>query len=85
MKMIKNGGNKMAQKAKYIIKTWNGKYGNSARFIIQDTSSGKFAEFAPVRPKDIAWVGNDLTKVDEYKDWQSFEDEPLDTLDGIVF
>ena len=78
--------NKMEQKtSKYLFCTWNGKYGNNARFIIQETATGKFAEFAPTRPKDVAWVNSDLTKEAEYKDWQSFEDEPFNDLNGIVF
>lgn len=72
-------------KSKYIIKVWNGKYGNNARFIIQEVASGKMTEFQPTRPKDLAWVGTDLTKQDEYKNWESFEDEPLDDLNNVVF
>lgn len=75
----------MAQTTRYIIKTWNGKYGNGARFIVFDTSEEKYAEFAPTRPNDIAWVKEDLTKVDEYKEFQSFEDEPIDDLKNVVF
>lgn len=71
--------------ARYKIKTWNGKYGNNARFIVQENSSGKYAEFQPTRPKDVAWVKDDLTKQEEYKGWESFQDEPLDSLEGVVF
>ena len=70
---------------KYILKIWNGKYGNNARFIVFDKSTGKFAEFAPTRPKDIAWVKEDLTKMPEYKGWESFQDEPVEDLNNIVF
>lgn len=69
----------------YTLKVWNGKYGNNARFIVKDNKTEKYGEFAPARPKDIAWVREDLTQKEEYKSWESFQDEPLDTLEGIVF
>lgn len=73
------------QTAKYLIKTWNGKYGNGARFIVYDTRNQKYAELAPTRANDVAWVNEDLTKVDEYKNWESFEDEPVEDIKNIVF
>jgi hypothetical protein len=75
----------MGENSKYIIKVWNGKYGNNARFIIQEVASGKMAEYQPTRPKDLAWVGDDLTQQAEYKDWESFEDEPIDDLNNVIF
>lgn len=72
-------------KARYTLKTWNGKYGNPARFIVLDNQTQKYAEYAPARPHDITWVRDDLTKVKEYSAWESFENEPLDDLDGVVF
>lgn len=67
----------------YKLKLWNGKYGNAAKFIVED-NRGKFAEFSPARPKDIAWVDTDLTKEADYKDWESFEDEPVDDLNKVI-
>lgn len=68
----------------FLLKIWNGKYGNGAKFIVQDKKTGKFAEFSPARPKDIAWVDTDLTKEADYKDWESFEDEPVDDLNAVI-
>lgn len=75
----------MSNKAKYLLKVWNGKYGNSARFVVYDTVAEKYGEYTPSRPNDIAWVKDDLTKQDEYKSWESFEDEPVEDLKNIVF
>ena len=75
----------MAQKARYNITLWNGKYGNGARFIVKDNTTGKFTEFSPTRPKDVAWVASDLGTQDEYKGWQDFQNEPVDDLNSIVF
>lgn len=72
-------------KSKYVIKLWNGKYGNSAKFIVMDTTSKKYSEYAPTRPGDVAWVIGDITGEPEYKSWESFEDEPVDDLSSIVF
>lgn len=67
----------------YTLKLWNKQYGNGAKFIVQD-SKGKFAEFSPVRPKDIVWVDTDLTKEDEYKTWDDFQDEKVKNLESII-
>ena len=67
----------------YILHLWNGKYGNGAKFVVED-SKGKFAEFSPARPKDIAWVDTDLTKEADYKDWQDFEKEKVDDLNQVI-
>lgn len=68
----------------YILKLWNGKYGNGAQFIVQDTKTQKYALYSPARYKDIAWVADDLTKTPEYKSWESFEDEPVDDLSQVI-
>lgn len=67
----------------YKLKLWNGRYGNPAKFIAED-EEGRMTEFSPARPKDVAWVKQDLTKDPSYKEWQSFEDEPVDDLNAIV-
>lgn len=67
----------------YTLKVWNGKYGNNAKFIVKD-SKGKFAEFSPARPNDVAWVDTDLTKEDEYKNWESFQDEKVNNLADVI-
>ena len=71
--------------SKYSIIVWNRKYGNGARFIVKDNTTGKFTEFTPTRPSDVAWVDSDLSKQGEYKNWESFENEPLDDLNSVVF
>ena len=68
----------------FTLHLWNGKYGNGAKFVVQDNSSKKFAEFSPARPTDIAWVDTDLTKEAEYKEWESFEKEQVEKLEDII-
>lgn len=67
----------------FKIKRWNGKYGNGAKFVVQD-SNGRFSEFDPTRPNDTAWVNQDLTTEAEYKNWEDFKDEPVENLSDIV-
>ena len=74
----------MAAKAAYSLMLWNGKYGNGAKFIARRNSDNKFTEFSPINPQDVAWVSDDLTKVDDYKGWESFEEEPVDNLEDVV-
>lgn len=68
----------------FILHRWNKQYGNGAKFVVQDKSTGKFAEFSPARPKDIAWVDTDLTKEAEYQKWDDFQKEPVDDLSKII-
>lgn len=68
----------------YLLKIWNGKYGNGAKFIVENKSTGKYSEFSTVRPSDLAWVDKDLTKESEYKNWESFENEPVEDLNNVV-
>lgn len=67
----------------YTLKLWNKKYGNGAKFIVQD-EEGKFAEFSPTAPKDIAWGDKDLTKEAEYKDWDDFQNEKVADLNTVI-
>lgn len=68
----------------FILHRWNKKYGNAAKFVVEDKSSGKFAEFSPARPKDIAWVSTNLTKEDEYKSWDDFQQEKVENLADVI-
>lgn len=68
----------------FILHKWNKKYGNGAQFVVEDESTGKFAEFSPARPKDIAWVDTDLTKEAEYKDWDDFQKERVEDLNKVI-
>jgi hypothetical protein len=49
-----------------------------------DEKAGKYAEFSPANPKDIAWVSSDITKNPEYKSWDDWKDEPVDNLGDII-
>lgn len=66
----------------YKLKLWNKKYGKGAQFVVE--KDGKFTVFTPDRPSDTVWVNSDLTKEAEYKNWDSFEDEPVESLDDII-
>lgn len=68
----------------FVLHRWNKKYGNGAKFVVEDKSNGKFAEFSPARPKDIAWVDTDLTKEDEYKSWDDFQQEKVKNLADVI-
>ena len=68
----------------FILHLWNGKYGKGAKFVVEDKKTGKFAEFSPVRRKDIAWVTTDLTKEKDYKTWEDFEKEPVENLEDVM-
>lgn len=68
----------------FVLHRWNKKYGNGAKFVVEDKSNSKFAEFSPARPKDIAWVDTDLTKEDEYKNWDDFQQEKVKNLADVI-
>lgn len=67
----------------YTLHLWNGKYGNGAKFIVEN-ADGKFAEFSPARPKDVAWVDTDLTKEQEYRIWDDFQKEQVEDINDII-
>lgn len=67
----------------YTIHLWNGKYGNGAKFVVED-ENGKFAEFSPTRPKDVVWVDTDITEDKDYGDWEDFEEEQVDDIKDII-
>lgn len=68
----------------YLIHKWNKKYGNAAKFVVENHDNGEFTEFSPVSPNDVAWVKADLTKNSEYKAWDDFQKEPVEDLNMIV-
>lgn len=68
----------------FLLHRWNKQYGNGAKFVVEDKSTKKFAEFSPARPKDIQWVKEDITKESEYQSWDDFQKEPVDNLNSIV-
>ena len=67
----------------YTLHLWNGQYGNGAKFIVEN-SDGKFAEFTPARPKDVAWVDVDLTQEQEYRNWEDFQKEQVEDINDII-
>ena len=68
----------------YKIKLWNKKYGNAARFIIFNSQTKKYTEFLVDHVNDVVWTAHDLTKEPEYKDWENWDDEPVDFLENIM-
>ena len=68
----------------YILMKWNRQYGKSARFIVKDKSTNKYALFTPDRLTDIAWVDQDLTQFPEYKNWDDFEHTEIDYLENVI-
>ena len=70
--------------AKYQLKLWNKKYGDKAEFIVKNTKTEKYALFQPSRAKDTAWVANDLTQDPSYKNWDDFQDEPVEDLNDVI-
>lgn len=69
----------------YTFKKWNGKYGNAAKFIVENDDDKKQSMFAPTRPSDVTWTSSDLTQDPETQSWQSFGDEKVESLNDIVF
>jgi len=69
--------------AKFSILKWNGNYGGKAVFVVQDNSNKKQSLFTPGRVKDVTWVDKDLAG--EMKDWENFENEPIENLSDVIF
>ena len=68
----------------YILKLWNGQWGNLARFVAYDPQIGKYTEYSPVNTLDMIWVDYDLTLSPEYETWQDCNDEPIEELDDVA-
>lgn len=68
----------------FILMKWNRQYGNSARFIVKDKSTNKFALFTPDRLDDIAWTSQDLTQNTEYSQWDDFGHTEVDYLENVM-
>lgn len=69
----------------YVFKKWNGKYGNGAKFVVEDESNGKQSMFTPSNPSDLAWTNQDLTKDSEVASWGDFGNEKVENLNEVVF
>lgn len=68
----------------YKIKLWNKKYGKEARFIVFNSQTHKYTEFLVDHVNDVMWTSHDLTKEPEYRNWEDWEDEPVDFLENIM-
>ena len=69
----------------YTFKKWNGKYGNAAKFIVENDDDKKQSMYAPARPSDVTWTSSDLTKDPEVEHWEDFGEEKIESLDNVVF
>jgi len=68
----------------FVLMKWNRQYGESARFIVKDKSTNKFALFTPDRLDDIVWTSQDLTQLPEYQKWDDFEHTEVDYLENVM-
>ncbi|GLI90591.1 hypothetical protein ANABIO4_39430 [Bacillus subtilis] len=67
----------------FIIKGWNGKYGQDAVFIIEDRGTGKQGLYVVGMKQDhISWLDVDLCSAYNFED---FCNEKVDSLEEIVF
>lgn len=67
----------------YTIKRWNGEYGNTCQFIVED-ENGQQTLFNPANPDDVQWVKDNLADNAEYGKWSDFNDEQVEVLEAIV-
>ena len=70
---------------KFRFLKWNGKYSDEAVFIVMNTKSGKRTLFTPDFLSDLAWTKDEIENLPEYKDWQDFGNEEVDSLADVVF
>ena len=70
---------------KYTILKWNGKYGDDARFIIQDNSDNDQTLLTPGEAHNVAWTHKPLTDSPDFANWQDFGNEQVDNLEDVVF
>lgn len=71
--------------AGFTFLRWNGKYGNNAKFVVQDNQSGKQSMFSPGRTQDLCWTSMDLATTPEISSWQDFGNEIVDSLEDVAF
>ena len=69
----------------YTLLKWNGKYGDDAKFVVRNNSTGQQSMFTPGRTQDLVWVKNDLASQPEIKQWQDFGNESIDNLEDVAF
>lgn len=68
--------------ARYALLKWNGKSGAAAQFVVRDNNRDKQGILIVGRPKDIAFVKDDLAG--KHQDWEDFEEEPIDVLEEVI-
>ncbi|AYP68571.1 hypothetical protein EalM132_00059 [Exiguobacterium phage vB_EalM-132] len=69
----------------YKFLKWNGSYGSDAKFVVEDTKTGKQSMFTPGRAQDVVWTGTNLAETPEIKEWQDFGEETVDDLEAVAF
>jgi len=75
----------MADKGGYTFLKWNGQYGDQAKFVVRDNSTGQQSMFTPGRSEDVVWTKADLEAAPEMAEWQDFGNETVDDLDAVAF
>lgn len=69
----------------FTLKKWNGEYGNTAKFVVEDDDTGKQCLFTPGKTEDIVWTTHDMTATPEIKGWQDFGEEKVQDLEDVAF
>ncbi|WCS68005.1 hypothetical protein Goe26_00930 [Bacillus phage vB_BsuM-Goe26] len=67
----------------FIIKGWNGKYGQDAVFIVEDQGTGKQGLYVVgMKQEHVSWLDVDLCSACNFED---FCNEEVGRLEEIVF
>lgn len=69
----------------FMFVKWNGKYGDDAKFVVQNMQTDEQALFTPGEMEDITWTNKGLADADEFKTWQDFGNEKVDDLSDVAF
>lgn len=64
---------------------WNGKYGEEAKFIVEDMKSKEQSLFTPGEVDDVVWTTSDLVSAPEFQNWQDFGNETVSDLEDVAF
>lgn len=69
----------------YTFLKWNSKYGQDAKFVVQDNASGKQSMFTPGRTQDLVWTTAKLHETPEIAKWDDFGNETVEKLEDVAF
>jgi hypothetical protein len=69
----------------YKFLKWNGKYGDGAKFVVQNMETEEQALFTPGEMEDITWTHAGLDEADEFKNWSDFGEEKVEDLADVAF